>query len=358
MRCEYLFTKLPSNSKKLLNELVQADNPTKALCEKVKAATGKDEDDLLGIIRELRQEGYIDVMWADDLPYKVTLNNSARTYNEHLSEYERQTHSSQSRGSEKKIANKERVTEFIQRGERIGKEEYHPADDGFPFSYVAGPQYDQWMNEIKTFNERHLQQHPLYKSINDTFRSYKRDDSSFDDMMGYLRTLESDVEYWNKIDETESEVAQMNYKVFIVHGHDNEAKLETARTLTNGGFDPIILHEQPDSGRTIIEKIERFADVCYAVVLYTECDLGRDRSVPVEKEQYRARQNVVFEHGYLIGKLGRDHVTALVKGNVETPGDISGVVYTKMDKAGAWKMQLGGNMQDVGLPVDMNTFLK
>ena len=53
-----MFTKLPSNSEKLLNELVQADNPSKVLCEKVKAATGKDEEELLGIIRELKQEDY------------------------------------------------------------------------------------------------------------------------------------------------------------------------------------------------------------------------------------------------------------------------------------------------------------
>lgn len=110
--------------------------------------------------------------------------------------------------------------------------------------------------------------------------------------------------------------------------------------LSNGVFEPIILHEQHDSRRTIIEKIERFADVCYAVVLYTECDLGRDKNIIVENEQIRERQNVVFEHGYLIGKLGRDCVKALVKGNVETPADISGVVYKEMDKAGAWKIQL------------------
>ena len=66
-------------------------------------------------------------------------------------------------------------------------------------------------------------------------------------------------------------------------------------------------------------------------------------------EKYRARQNVVFEHGYLIGKLGRDHVCALVKGNLETPGDISGVVYVSMDSAGAWKMQLGKNMKAIVL---------
>ena len=85
--------------------------------------------------------------------------------------------------------------------------------------------------------------------------------------------------------------------------------------------------------RYCLKKIERFSDVCYAVVLYTECDKGRDKNKPVEQERYRARQNVVFEHGYLIGKLGRDHVCALVKGDVETPGDISGVIYTSMDPA-------------------------
>ena len=349
-----MFIKLPSNSEKLLNELVQTNNPTELLCEKVKAVTGKDEEELMGIIRELRQEGYIDVKWADDLPYIVTLNNSARTYGEKLAEYERQIQAFQNRGSEKKNANKERVAEFLQRGERIGKEEYHPAGNGNLISFISGPQYEKWKNDIYIFTERYLKSHPLYDDI----MSSKGKISEYEKLMGYLQSLADDEELWGETEEINIGVAQMNNKVFIVHGHDNEAKLETARTLTNGGFEPIILHEQPDSGRTIIEKIERFADVCYAVVLYTECDLGRDKNDSVDDERFRARQNVVFEHGYLIGKLGRDRVTALVKGNIETPGDISGVVYTEMDKAGAWKMQLARNMQDVGLDIDMNTFLR
>ena len=128
-----------------------------------------------------------------------------------------------------------------------------------------------------------------------------------------------------------------------------------ARTLEKGGFEAIILHEQPDSGLTIIEKIERYADVDFAVVLYTECDLGRAKEDNQKDEKYRARQNVVFEHGYLIGKLGRDHVCALVKGNVETPGDISGVIYIPMDSAGAWKTSLEKNMKNIGMPVSLDT---
>lgn len=145
-----------------------------------------------------------------------------------------------------------------------------------------------------------------------------------------------------------------NNKVFIVHGHDNEAKESVARMLERTGFDAIILHEQASSGKTIIEKIEKYSEVAFAVVLYTECDLGRDKKLGESNNRFRARQNVVFEHGYLIGRLGRDRVCALVKGEVETPGDISGVVYINMDDKGAWKLELAKEMKSVGLNIDLN----
>ena len=50
-------------------------------------------------------------------------------------------------------------------------------------------------------------------------------------------------------------------------------------------------------------------------------------------------------------------VAPFVKGDVETPGDLSGVLYVPMDSSGAWKMDLAKNMKAVGLPVDMNKFL-
>jgi predicted nucleotide-binding protein len=265
------------------------------------------------------------------------------------------------------------VAEFVQRGERIGEEEFHHGQSGFRFSSVSGPQYDKWMSEINTFNERHLKCHPLYSSIHNTYFHRKTNLSSYADMMGHLRALANDHEFWNEKWQEESEMPkkmavikkepnsatrQISNKVFIVHGHDNEAKLEVARTLENGGFEPVILHEQADNGLTVIEKIEKYTDVAYAIVLYTECDIGRAKNIPADKERHRARQNVVFEHGYLIAKLGRDHVSALVKGDVETPSDISGILYIPMDPAGAWKMHLAKNMQAAGLPVDFNEFLK
>lgn len=144
-------------------------------------------------------------------------------------------------------------------------------------------------------------------------------------------------------------------KVFIVHGHDNEAKQETARFIEKLGFQAIILHEQASKGKTIIEKIEENSNVGFAVVLYTPCDEGKAKT---QSELHdRARQNVVFEHGYLIGKIGRQNVCALVKGDIEKPNDISGVVYINMDSHGAWKTDLIKEMKESGYVVDANKLL-
>jgi len=138
-------------------------------------------------------------------------------------------------------------------------------------------------------------------------------------------------------------------QVFIVHGHDEIAKLEMADFITSLGLTPIILHMQPSSGRTIIEKIEYYSNVGFGIVLYTPCDVGS--KVGDLTGKYRARQNVVFEHGYLIGKLGRPRVVAVVKSSVETPNDISGVVYVSLDEQNIWKETLKTEMRSVGYQV-------
>lgn len=139
-------------------------------------------------------------------------------------------------------------------------------------------------------------------------------------------------------------------KVFIVHGHDNGAKQEVARFIEKLGFEPIILHEQDSGQKTIIEKIEEYAGQAgFGIVLYTPCDVGGKDETTL---QARARQNVVFEHGYLIGLLGRGNVCPLVKGNIEKPGDIGGVVYTPMDENGSWHLPLAKELKRAGYIVD------
>lgn len=139
-------------------------------------------------------------------------------------------------------------------------------------------------------------------------------------------------------------------QVFIVHGHDDIAKYEMADAIKELGLEPIILHEQASSGMTIIEKIEHYSDVGFAVILYTPCDIGGKRAQKMELLS-RARQNVVFEHGYLIGKLKRNRVMAFVKDMVETPNDISGVLYIELDKNQNWKDALKKELKSAGYSV-------
>jgi len=149
--------------------------------------------------------------------------------------------------------------------------------------------------------------------------------------------------------ETVPVVPRNKRKVFIVHGRDNEAKQEIARFVAAVGLEPIILHEQASAGMTIIEKIERYAnDADFALVLYTPCDLGRGKHETNVPARERARQNVVFEHGYLMAKLGRENVCALIKGSTETPNDISGVVYVQLDEYGGWKSEVSKELTACG----------
>lgn len=138
-------------------------------------------------------------------------------------------------------------------------------------------------------------------------------------------------------------------QVFIVHGHDDHGKSDTKKYVESRGLEPIILHLQASGGRTIIEKIDHYTNVGFGIVLYTECDIGAKRDTLSYK--WRARQNVVFEHGYLIAKLTRSRVAALVKGKVETPNDISGVVYIGMDPAGKWHDDMDKELSQAGYTI-------
>ena len=140
-------------------------------------------------------------------------------------------------------------------------------------------------------------------------------------------------------------------KAFIVHGHDIATQQKTARFLEKIGFETIILSEKPSKGMTIIEKLEYYIDVeGFGVVLYTPDDEGSVK----DKKDYkpRARQNVVFEHGWLIGALGRKKVIQVVTDHsIELPNDISGVVYLS-DKG--WEIAFIDEISAIGYDIDYN----
>ena len=144
--------------------------------------------------------------------------------------------------------------------------------------------------------------------------------------------------------------------VFIVHGHDEGAKETVSRFVEKLGLNPIVLHEQPSAGRAIIQKLEDYSNVAFAIILLTSDDIGAPKAKPHEQRP-RARQNVIFELGYFIGKLGRSRVCTLHQEDVEIPSDYEGVIYIPLDAPGAWRLHIAREMKEAGMKVDMNKAL-
>lgn len=184
--------------------------------------------------------------------------------------------------------------------------------------------------------------------------------------VGLLNTIKREIELFstdivlaNSGDSVNKKVSLTNTKkVFVVHGHDDAMKLEVARTIEKLKLEAVILHEQDDEGKTVIEKFETNAIDCgFAVVLLSPDDIAFQRNKEEEKN-YRARQNVILELGYFVGSIGRKNVLPLVKddpaGKLEIPSDYAGVVYTPYDGNGGWKSILFRALKSSGFSVDAN----
>ena len=141
-------------------------------------------------------------------------------------------------------------------------------------------------------------------------------------------------------------------RVFLVHGRSEGPKEMVARFLEKLDLQPVILHEQPNGGRAIIDKFEHFADVVFAVVLLTQDDVGS--LAGARARQPRARQNVIFELGYFIGRLGRQNVCALNEPGLELPSDFVGVGYIEMNGTSTWRTELAKEIRAAGIDVDLN----
>lgn len=140
-------------------------------------------------------------------------------------------------------------------------------------------------------------------------------------------------------------------RVFVVHGHDDGTKEAVARFVQRLGLEPVILHEQANKGRTIIQKFrDEAADIGFAIVLMSPDD-------EMTNGTKRARQNVILELGFFLGSLGPANVAALVKGIVETPSDFDGVLYIGIDDAGMWKFAVAKELIAAGYQVDLNKVL-
>ena len=217
-------------------------------------------------------------------------------------------------------------------------------------------QYDQWENRAHTFLE-----HAVGVEDSTTFNGLLLSSTSWPSrrsaQVGCLESCAIKLENRGAAQPPAERFSKFSKRVFVVHGHDNEAKESTARFLEWLGLDAVILHEQPNAGRTLIEKLEDYSDVGFAVVLLTPDDIGAAAS-DKENLKARARQNVIAELGHFVGFLSRKRVCALHKEGVEIPSDYSGVGYVSMDRAGAWKAKLAQELVSAGLSINIEELLK
>ena len=212
--------------------------------------------------------------------------------------------------------------------------------------------YSSWKNLCILYLQNEIkdaQSQKRFESEAIKFEEHHYQPEHMENMVGVL-----DAYLQAGINNEKEEIIQSNDldKVFIVHGHNEAVNQDVARTIEKLGLEAIILREQPNSGQTIIEKFESYANtVNFAVILLTADDQM------LETNTYRARQNVIFEMGYFMGALGRSHVMCLLQDKVEKPGDIDGVVYTSIDITGVWKYSLVKELKACGYDVDANKIM-
>lgn len=227
-------------------------------------------------------------------------------------------------------------------------------------SWIEDVQYLNWSLPQNLQETKSLTYH-LYKTIgenndvgldltNEMFGQEKFADNTREfnnTFIEYLGDVLKDIMNSNpELDKEEPQKSKGDF-VFIVHGHDNELKRELQLLLKNAGVNNVVLHEQVDKGRTIIDKlIGETENAGYAIALLTPDDI-------TEKGLQRARQNVILEIGFFIGKLGKERIRMLTKGDIEIPSDLQGILYEKFDLSGAWKIKLLKEIQAVGIYVDL-----
>lgn len=203
------------------------------------------------------------------------------------------------------------------------------------------------MEILATYGERAI---PAITEIIDDSRMLETRDYGLE----VIKKIKKVVEPKSKDDKDVKLSVDSNGKdIFVVHGHDIGRMEAVARFIEQLELNPVILHERPSRGSTIIEKLEKHADVSFAVVLLTPDDVGFV-STDTGNPRPRARQNVILELGYFLGRLGRNKTCALVVGGVEVPSDYLGVVYISLDAGGGWKLKLVKELRSAGLPIDMN----
>ena len=153
-----------------------------------------------------------------------------------------------------------------------------------------------------------------------------------------------------------TDVVISSRKVFVVYGHDMDARTQLEAMLRRWDLEPVIIDQLVSSGNTIIEKLEEYTDkVSFGIVLATPDDKGYAKN-DEDNIKYRVRQNVVLELGMLLAKIGRSKVAILLSQaeEMEKPSDIEGLIYIPFkENVEETKVSLAKEMQRNGYKLDI-----
>jgi predicted nucleotide-binding protein len=144
-----------------------------------------------------------------------------------------------------------------------------------------------------------------------------------------------------------------NRKVYIINGHDQEKMKTVVHFVENLGLEPVVSHEQPGQGQNLIEDFERDSGPVFAITLLTADDYGYPKGRP-EHPQPRPKQNVIFELGFLIGRLRQNLVCALYEEGLDFPAEYQGGIFIPYDAGGLWKLLVARNMKLANVDIDLN----
>ncbi len=215
---------------------------------------------------------------------------------------------------------------------------------GYPSAFI--PAYVSWKSRVSgairsLFGADSAQMEML--RLGDSVRVLGNGSDKFESAHGYyLGALDAAAhalgdDTFGELIQKDNAIAPManSKKVFVVHGRDEQTKQDLEILLGEMGLEPVVLHRQPDGGKTIIEKFEQYSDVGYAFILMTPDEtaslVGGSEKENNNQNQLRARPNVIFEFGYFVGKLGRHRTCCLIKGELEIPSDLHGLVYKRFN---------------------------
>lgn len=188
-----------------------------------------------------------------------------------------------------------------------------------------------------------------------------------------ITEIRDDLESWESYSDHKTHIAlqrqiyQLSYKIihenkkiFIVHGRNENIRDKVSSFLGRLKLDYVILEQEFNGGRTIIEKFLKSSDDCeYAIILFSADDIGKLKNSNSEFK-FRPRQNVILELGFFLNKLGRENITILHddENKIEKPSDFNGIVYEPFDKNGAWKSKLIKEFKHANIYIDPKLELK